>query len=257
MGSPGSEARRNTNEHLHRRKIGRRFAISSEEVTKAQWRVFVESQTGYAWPADNVNMETVIRTEDSPITGMMWFEAAHYCNWLSGQEGIPQDQWCYEPNDKGQYVPGMKAKENFWELTGYRLPTEAEWEFACRAGANTSRCFGRTEKLLSRYAWSFDNSDGHVWPVASLKPNDSGLFDMHGNASEWVYDAITSYPSDFKVDAPNTMGVSSAVFLRVTRGGGFTSAPAWVRTARRTPSAAGDRLAHIGFRPARTYRSSP
>jgi eukaryotic-like serine/threonine-protein kinase len=74
-----------------------------------------------------------------------------------------------------------KLAEKYLSHTGYRLPTEAEMEYATRAGAVTSRYFGETEELLPRYAWYVTNSQDRTWPVGSKKPNDLGLFDMHGN----------------------------------------------------------------------------
>ena len=121
---------------------------------------------------------------------MTWYEAAAYCNWLSEQEGIPKQQWCYEPNDSGEYGEGMKPAADFLDRTGYRLPTEAEWEYACRAGAATSRYYGRSEELLVRYAWYSVNSKERTWPVGSLRPNDLGLFDMHGNVWNWCQDQL-------------------------------------------------------------------
>ncbi|TWU28886.1 Serine/threonine-protein kinase PknB [Novipirellula artificiosorum] len=258
MGSPESEAGHFPSEILHRRKIGRRIAISAKEVTREQWRVFAKSQVENVWPADLEGLKSAIRTDDSPMMAMTWYEAAWYCNWLSEQEGIPMEQWCYEPNDKGEYGPGMKAKEKFWELTGYRLPTEAEWEFACRAGASTSCYYGVTETLLTNYAWYLANGDSHSWPVASLKPNDFGLFDMQGNAFEWVYDANGSYPQpseEVAIDAPSVEGVEDAI-SRLLRGGSFTIRSSVVRSANRAfnqPTYRND----YGFRPSRTYHLFP
>jgi formylglycine-generating enzyme required for sulfatase activity len=255
MGSPESEAGRHSNERLHQRTVGRRFAISTKEVTRGQWRAFAESQSGRVWAADQE--QQYIRTEDSPMTAMTWYEAAWYCNWLSEQEGVPRDQWCYEPNDRGQYGPGMKAKQEFWGLSGYRLPTEAEWEFACRAGASTSRYYGVTETLLPNYAWYQANGAERTWPVASLKPNDFGLFDMQGNAFEWVYDEISGYPSgSAAADAPNTSALSDSS-RRVLRGGSFDVQASSVRSARRGDNVPAVRVVDHGFRPARTYHLSP
>jgi hypothetical protein len=149
----------------------------------------------------------------------------------------------------------MKAKEKFWELIGYRLPTEAEWEFACRAGTVTSRYYGLSERLLPQYAWFLTNGEKHAWPTASLQPNDLGLFDMLGNAEEWCFDRFADYSTqirDIFEDRPSTMPVE-AIDRRVVRGGAFSDEPGGVRSAHHLNYQPGYRLATIGFRPARTY----
>src|SRR5207248_6294887 len=126
-----------------------------------------------------------------PIGGVDWYEAAAYCNWLSKEEGIDKDQWCYEMNPMGQVT---KLKEDYLSLTGYRLPTEAEMEYATRAGAMTSRYYGETEDLLAEYAWYNENSGDMTWPVGRKKPNDLGLFDMQGNVWCWCQEQYRAYP---------------------------------------------------------------
>ncbi len=149
MGSPTGEPGHQDYEIQHRRKIGRRFAMASHEVTKAQFAVFQAERP----KIDKVNTAAYVKTDDSPQVGMTWYEAAEYCNWLSQKEGLPEDQWCYEPNGEKKYAAGMKAKSKAGELLGYRLPSEGEWEYACRAGAITSRYYGLSEPLLANYAW--------------------------------------------------------------------------------------------------------
>jgi formylglycine-generating enzyme required for sulfatase activity len=186
------------------------------------------------------------------------------CGWtrLRGrdheQEGIPEEQWCYEKNDD-EYGPGMKANDNFLELNGYRLPTEAEWEFACRAEGRTSGYYGETESLLPRYAWYQVNGENHTHPVASLKPNDFGLFDMHGNVREWCYDTYVNYPTasdDVASDSPSTESVHPTG-RRVLRGGAFFNRSSNVRSADRSHLRPGNITDTYGFRPARTYHLFP
>src|SRR5262249_51652916 len=148
---------------------------------------------------------------------------AAYCNWLSKREGIPEDQWCYETNAQGQVV---KLKENYLSLTGYRLPTEAEMEYACRAGAVTSRDYGEAEELLAKYGWYLQNSQERTWPVGSKKPNDLGLFDMHGNVYTWCQESYKDYPApkDGGAVEDKEDGLSiNPQTGRVLRGGSFSS----------------------------------
>jgi eukaryotic-like serine/threonine-protein kinase len=252
MGSPGSQ---NPFETEHRVRIGRRFAISTHEVTKAEYRTFQQAVKGFDL-ANLPVLRKVVRTDDSPQTAVKWYEAAHYCDWLSEQEKIPRDQWCYDPKG-GAYRPGMKVKDKFWELTGYRLPTEAEWEYACRAGTGTNRYYGESEGLLPQYAWSLFNAEGHVWPIARLKPNDLGLFEMLGNAAEWCFDRYEDYPAQMdKVfeDTPPTQSVEVKVAVsRVLRGGQFGYLPAAARSGGHGGDNPDVRGVNYGFRPARTY----
>ncbi len=252
MGAPESEPGHLSSETpQHRCRIGRRFAISSTHVTKAQFGLF---QTAHH-EIDKVDVAKWVKTDDSPQTGMTWYEAAAYCNWLSEQEGIDETQWCYEPKEKGgAFDPGMKAKDNYLKLSGYRLPTEAEWEFACRAGTVTSRYYGLTETLLKKYAWYEANAENRTWPVRSLKPNDFGLFDMHGNAWEWCDDKYQPYPKGadaISEDAGSTKPVIDGL-TRVVRGGAFGDQPVNVRSAARLFNRPTSRNLVTGFRPART-----
>ena len=183
MGStPESDPDRSDLESAHRWHIGRRFAISTHEVTKGQFDAMRRRH-----PNDilEMNIKKWIKTEDSPQVMMSWYEAAAYCNFLSEQEGIAKEQWCYEPNNRGKYWAGMKAKDKFWDLTGYRLPTEAEWEYACRAGTVTSRYLVRVKCCCRNTPGTLRTQDGPS--VGSVKPNDLGLFDMLGNVDGVVF----------------------------------------------------------------------
>jgi formylglycine-generating enzyme required for sulfatase activity len=251
MGSPPKEAGREGGpkgivERQHQRRIGRSFAIAAKEVTVAQFRKFRQGH--------KIN-EQYARTTDCPVNLVSWYEAAEYCNWLSKREGLEE---CYEKNAQGKYAEGMKPKANYLERNGYRLPTEAEWEYACRAQGITSRYYGETEELLREYAWYATNSRNRwMLPVGSLKPNDLGLFDMLGNALEWCQDPVSLYPveKDGKaIEDVEFKGVVKGTPPRVLRGGSFLYLAVNVRSAYRSWSAPANLSLSLGFRPARTFR---
>jgi len=241
------------NTRRHNRRIDRRYAIAAREVTKANWRAFGKAAS--VQPADRAYLGPVLPTEDSPMTSITWHEAVWYCNWLSEQEGIPEDQWCYELGEKKSfYGRSVVVKENFLELAGYRLPTESEWSFACHAGATTRSYYGEADELAPQYAWSLPVSDNHAWPTAQLKPNDFGTFDMMGNALEWVHDLWGDFPDTPKESAPDApaTGPASSVEMRVMRGGCFTYVSGAVTSRHRATSQSLNRMTFVGFRPART-----
>ena len=162
-----------------------------------------------------------------PQTRVSWYNAVAYCNWLSEREGLPREQWCYEPNSEGEYAEGMQIVADFLSRTGYRLPIESEWEYACRAGTVTSRSCGDSDELILRYACCLVNSADRPLPVGSLMPNPFGLFDVHGNVFEWCQDG---YEVDNDSD-PAGEDIVSDRDDRLVRGGGYLSHPRHVRSA--------------------------
>ena len=162
-----------------------------------------------------------------------WYDAAAYCNWLSKKDGIPEDEWCYGPNEKGDYAEGMKLMSNAENRKGYRLPTEAEWEFSCRAGASTGYSFGEPWELLEKYGWYSKNSPNRSQPVGSLKPNDLGLFDLHGNIWEWCQDSMDELEKERRTTQITISTSIADKDPRILRGGSFNHPPAFVRSAYR------------------------
>ncbi len=249
MGSPPTEPNRDsTSEIPHRRIIPRRFAIAAQEVTVEQSAEFVKVN-----PLNDRAVNDIYSPDPKgPINGVTWYEAAAYCNWLSRKENLPE---CYQPNERGHYAAGMKVRADALELTGYRLPTEAEWEYACRSGAATSRYYGSSVDLLGRYARYWQTSQGRAWPCGSLPPNDLGLSDMLGNEWEWCLDRYLPYRArgtpfvDTQLPLLSIYGYS----LGVLRGGAFVEHAADVRSAERIPVPPEHRYAIYGFRLSRTY----
>jgi formylglycine-generating enzyme required for sulfatase activity len=258
MGSPPTDPERiGTNEPWRRIGIPRRVAIATKEVTVEQLQRFLKlvKITSDHYHVSPSLLNRFSPDPQGPWIGPAWYTAAHYCNWLSEQEGLPKDQWCYEPAERG-YVEGMTIPADVLQRRGYRLPTEAEWEYACRAGAVTSRYYGASLDLLDAYAWYQANSKEHAWSGGSLLPNDLGLSDMLGNAHEWMNDefgAPRPWARGKYIDKINTTEYVQERLPRLLLGGSFVNPPAGVRVASRRGNAPSLRDASYGFRLARTY----
>ena len=218
MGSSASEVGHNSDESpLRTVTISKGFYLGKYEVTQAQW-------------------ESVIGT--SPWFGQSYVQSnlAHpavYISWEDAQEFIHQ--------------LNVAAGDSL-----YRLPTEAEWEYACRAGTNTPWSFGDDESQLGEYAWYKGNTSNvnevYAHAVGTKLPNPWGLHDMHGNVYEWVQDWYGNYSSDVQVDPT---GPASGSY-RVSRGGGFINGARYTRSPFRFSSTPSYRSGYIGVRLLRT-----
>ena len=178
MGSPPTDTEHIAgNEAPRRMRIPRRFAIAAKEVSVEQFQRFLKLG-GITIDRHQVSASNLSRCSPDPQGPWIapdWYTAAHYCNWLTEQEGLPKEQWCYLPNEAGAYAKGMSIPADVLQRTGYRLPTEAEWEFTCRAGAVTSRYYGNSIDLLDAYARYLANSKDHAWSCGSLLPERPGI----------------------------------------------------------------------------------
>jgi formylglycine-generating enzyme required for sulfatase activity len=141
-----------------------------------------------------------------PAICMTQLAAKLYCKWLSAKTG--------------RY---------------YRLPTEAEWEYACRAGTTTAYCFGDDPGDLDDYGWYYDNGEDRYHQVGEKKPNAWGLYDMHGNVAEWVLDRHTpdGYPRASQTPVVNPLVAATEIYPRVVRGGSWVDDPDKLRSAAR------------------------
>ena len=268
MGSPLSERGRAVAEIPHRVRIPRAYAVATTEVTNEQFARFLSAVPDYGarWKrattarfGDPPRFARYSRTPDSPQVGVSWYDAARYCNWLSELAGIPRDEWVYP--EKIEPEQGLELPANYLHRTGYRLPTEAEWEYAARAGTTTSWHFGNDERELPQYGWYDGNTNKErMHPVAQLRPNQWGLFDMLGNAWEWTFDRRQPYPSDDRIseDREDPVLHVSNDSARTRRGGSFAYEWFTLRSAHRgdTTYFPNQTRDGVGFRVARTMPHS-
>ena len=228
MGSPDDEPGRAFGETRHRVELSRPFLIRATEVTQAEWEAVMGGNPS-RFPECGPSC---------PVETVSWHEAVAFCNALSRSEGVEE---CY----------AVDGSDVFWprglDCEGWRLPTEAEWEYAARAGTQTAYHSGSEEAALGRAGWYADNPGGTTHPVGGKEPNAWGLFDVHGNVWEWVWDRYGSYEGD----ATDPIGPRSGDD-RVIRGGSWDSYARYCRAAFRFRLDPGYRLSYLGFRPARS-----
>ncbi len=259
MGTPGSKGPElATDPTLHRNRIPRSFAIAAREVRVDEYARFLAEHRGILDHRSTNMFRREIPTDDCAMGTLDFFDAAAFCNWLSGKDGLPESEWCYPSRLRAE----MSLPKDHLQRKGYRLPTEAEWEFSARAGTASPRSFGRLHSRLPEYAWFMGNSRRLMHPPGRLKPNELGLFDTLGNAMEWCGDAYGFYARpgsgpDAPAINPEMETIVNVPLLfqrtRVRRGGGFDIPSERVGSAIREKHRPLERGAVSGLRPARTY----
>ncbi len=208
MGSPDDEFERDIDESPMHRVTVPSFYIMSTEVTNRMWNELMPSNPSYFQS----------KGETCPVETVSWFDVHDFLDRLNEHDS----------------------------LYTYRLPTEAEWEYACRAGTTTPYYTGSTLEDFMRAGWNEDNSDRQPHPVAEKEPNPWGLYDMHGNIDEWVEDwdhsTYEGAPSD------GSAWVNPEGIARVIRSGSWCGRLRYQRSANRYRHEPEARLNHIGFR---------
>ncbi|MEX0321474.1 MAG: SUMF1/EgtB/PvdO family nonheme iron enzyme [Puniceicoccaceae bacterium] len=240
MGSPSSEKDRESDEKQHSVRLSRGYWLGKYEVTVGSFGKFV-SETGYRTDAEKGDGMYILEggkgekksgrnwknvfaeNKENPVVGASWNDAMAFCKWLTERE---------------------RAAGRLPESMSYTLPTEAQWEYACRAGTKGRFYTGNNDSDLDKAGWYNSNAGSKAHPVGQKSPNAWGLYDMHGNVWEWCSDRYGDYPSG---SVTNPMGPSSGAY-RVTRGGSWNYYALHCRSAIRSWGSPGYSNFNLGFR---------
>ncbi|MEB3236720.1 MAG: SUMF1/EgtB/PvdO family nonheme iron enzyme [Candidatus Sericytochromatia bacterium] len=207
--------------------LTRGFFMQKTHVTQGQWQALM-----------CFNPSDFQGCADCPVERVNWYDAIGFANALSRKEGLPEVY-----NSDGT----LKTGTDIYATTGYRLPTEAEWEYAYRAGTTTRWYNGDDESKVGDIAWFDGNSGSKTQPVAQKQPNAFGLYDMAGNVWQWT-DRAADYPGGAVTDPADP----EYTWYRVIRGGSWRVDASSTRAASRYYDSPGIRIGRVGFRLARS-----
>ncbi len=213
----------------HKVMLTQPFYLGVYEVTQVEYLQVMETNPS-SFAAEGLFNDVVagLLTTEFPVDSVSWHQAAEFCARLSQQEELAPA--CIRNGDTFEFASG----------TGYRLPTEAQWEFSCRAGTTTRFWIGDTNEDLGDVAWFLANSEHQTHPVGKLRSNPFGLYDMHGNVWEWVHDPVSPGIDPVTKDLANPP--------RILRGGLWANPAALGRSASRTLHDSVVNLNQTGFR---------
>jgi formylglycine-generating enzyme required for sulfatase activity len=235
MGSPAGELGRGADEVQHQVTITRAFLMKTTEVTQAEWQAVMENNPSQFAACGG----------SCPVEQVSWNDAVDYVNRLSDAAGLAR---CYDAN---RAFAGL-------ECLGYRLPTEAEWEYAARAGTQTAYNTGVNTQTgcvndpnLDLAGWYCGNANNTTHPVGQKRANEWGLLDMHGNVWEWVQDWYGGYQGG-AVSDPIGPPIGDGQVGRIGRGGSWGIVAQLARAAQRGWNHPGHRDGYIGLRPVRS-----
>ncbi len=228
LGSPEEEADRRGEEGPAHEVSVDAFWIGTHEVTWDEYHVFMSRLDLQARAAKKTEATSQDAFADAVSRPTPPYVPMDFGMGVSGHPAVSMTQLAAK-----QYTKWLSMKTGRF----YRLPTEAEWEYACRAGTSTAFSFGDDPALLGEYGWFYKNSKGTYQKVGTKKPNPWGLFDMHGNVSEWVLDGFSSegYPTR-EGSVKNPLVWPEKEYPRVVRGGSWDDDPDRLRSAARRQS---------------------
>ncbi|MFM9964204.1 MAG: bifunctional serine/threonine-protein kinase/formylglycine-generating enzyme family protein [Planctomycetaceae bacterium] len=231
---------------IHRVKLTKPLWLATTPVTQQQYQAVM-----------GTNPSHFAGNPQNPVEKVSWFDAVEFCNKLSEREGLSpyyRIEKASEVKTSGFWIFKTTETIETWINVipsvgnGYRLPTEAEWEYACRAGSTGQWCFGDEEGELQNYAWTAANSESKTQPVARKRANHFGLFDMHGNVWEWCWDWFDSNYYATSVSAENPLGPAAGSFRSYRGGSWWISEARWFSAAYRFRLTPSNRSNNLGFR---------